>query len=1200
MYFKSIELRGFKSFVDETKMVFEPGVTAIIGPNGCGKSNIADALRWVLGEQSAKSMRGSKMEDFIFNGSSARKPTGFAEVSLTFTNISGVISAHPYSEYDEITVTRKLFRTGESEYFINKVPCRLKDIVEVFLDTGINSKSLSIIEQGQVERIVNSKPDDRKVFIDEAAGIMKYKQRRNAAINKLNGSQQNLLRIQDIIGELERQRNSLNRQAKKAERYKVYKSEIRDQGLIYYADQYQEKSVALGELTTAIEQLKEEEARLLAQLSTKRNEQEALNAQISEKERANSELRERKGGIESSIERNENHSRLLAKHIEELKQTSENDMAEIKRIDEDIRNGDDLVAQQIKKQKTAQEQINVTQDEAGKLRIDMEQAHKNLAQTRDEYEQGAATAMKILEDISVRRNARSSMDAKLEMLNSRQTEIAQREQELTDTASELEEQESALGRKNAMLEAKLAVDQKAQADIATQLEAAKQELTEAENDLRSTSELLTASQSRLDSLAELERNFEGYGEGVRELMKLKSKGADALEDARGLLAESIISKPEHETAMTALLGARLEAVMLNNSGSIAEAVKLLKRDNIGRTGFLADDLAPAGVDSLGAPSHPSLIGLASELFTPSDGVAGAYGFLKNSLVAQDIDGALEIWKQTPGAFTVVTLDGEVIDRSGFLFAGSGGSGAEAIVARKRIIAELTVQTQELDRKKESALGARNQLESTLRELEEKLTLAENNLREVERSAYETGRELQAVQADNERATSSVKQFKDETGRIIAERAELNAQLDVANLQIENLGLSKEEIESKNEAVQTRIVEMQTRLDETRNRLQEKELEVSGFRGKLENLNLDIRRLEGIKADQISRSARLKEAVRDSENKREEMSHSIEKLRAENVNMAKDIDDLSKQITSVSEELAEKTETASALNEEIRSLQNELDQVQPKISDMSLNRSETELRIENILEKADTEFNIPIEDLRDTDTSERDMDEVGDRLNFLRQQLGRIGDVNLSALEEYEQVDERFGFLTAQRDDLVSSIATLHKTIENINSTTNRLFKETFEVVSANFEAMFKRLFGGGRAQMKLVYEEGKQEPGVEIMAQPPGKKNQNLNLLSAGEKAMTAIALLFAVFQSKPSPFCLLDEIDAPLDEANIGRFRDMLMEMRDGTQFIVITHSQKTMSFAERLYGVTQEEEGVSKILAVNLDDQRDGHTETETIAVA
>ena len=682
-------------------------------------------------------------------------------------------------------------------------------------------------------------------------------------------------------------------------------------------------------------------------------------------------------------------------------------------------------------------------------------------------------------------------------------------------------------------------------------------------------------------------------------MKLKDDGESSLAGAHGLLAETIKTRPEYETAMTALLGSRLEAIMVENSGSVASAVQLLKNENLGRTGFLANDLTPAATNSIDVPAHPGLVGKAVDLFVSSHNTGSALAFLQQALVAKDIGSAMDIWKSSPGSYTVVTLDGEVIDPTGFVFGGSGGSGAGAIVARKRMIEDLTEQSTELVRLKESALSARNMMAETRSELETRLATAGSSLRAAERSAFETAKELQSAKADHERVVRSVTQLKEERGRIISEREQISVQLDSANAQIESLGKSREEIITKNEELQTKINEMAGRLDENRGRLQDQELEITQFRGKLENLSLDVRRLEGIKAEQISRSARLKESVRESENKREEMGRSIESLRTENVELAKERDALLAQINTLSETLAEKIETASAMNNETRTLQTDLDQVQPQISTISLNKSETELRIENIVEKADAEFNIPVEDLRETDTAERNMDEVGDRLNFLRGQLGRIGDVNVSALEEYEQVNERFEFLTNQRDDLVKSIATLHKTIENINATTNQMFKKTFEEVSANFEAIFKRLFGGGRAQMRLVYEEGKPEPGVEIMAQPPGKKNQTLSLLSAGEKAMTAISLLFAVFQSKPSPFCLLDEIDAPLDEANIGRFRDMLMEMRENTQFIVITHSQKTMSFAERLYGVTQEEEGVSKILAVNL--HQDHHVEEEvTAAVA
>jgi len=1188
MYFKNVEMRGFKSFVDATTMTFERGVTAIVGPNGCGKSNIADALRWVLGEQSAKSMRGAKMEDFIFNGSSTRKPTGFAEVSLTISDIDGAISSQLYTEYEELTVTRKLYRNGDSEYMINKVPCRLKDIVDVFLDTGINARALSIIEQGQVNRIVNSRPDDRKVFIDEAAGIMKYKVRRHAAMNKLEASQQNLLRIQDILGELERQRNSLNRQAKKAERYKSFRTEIREAASVHFASEYTSHTRISIDLADQLEQLREREAGLLAELATRRNNLESLNIEIAKAENAASAYKEQRGSALSAIEKNEHHRELLARQIEELSEESIKAGREITLVEEQIAQTDTQIVERRNELEKSRERIGGKLDLSGSLRDELETTQKLLAEQQREIDIATQASLRVLEDISSRRDNHGSINAKLEMSADRLNTLSEKKQELISGTAAVQERNSGLRDRLSRLKVKQEQEIQERETIKSHMAETIEKLETADSDLRSVSDMITKDNSRLESLQELERNFEGYGEGVRKLMKLKEEGSESLAGVRGLVTGGIKSSPELETAMAGVLGPRLEAIVIDTSQDSLEAIEMMKHNELGGASFAPSDMI-AGKVAPSAPDHPALVGRASELFELDNSLApGVHELLSGSFVARDLQGAVEIWKQRPGAYTVVTLEGEVIDHAGFITGGSGISGAAGIVSRKRIIKELALSIAELDRKKGAAQSLRDSLRDTRLSCERKLADADESLRGLELEILGLDNEIRKTESDLARMTESLDSVNSETIRLSAERDSLSAELGALVSDIEGLTKLKSRLDADNEQKQEELRQTRRSLDDTSEKLKKVELEVTEIRGKHENLNMDIKRLEAIKAGHITQIQRLKDSIRESELKRSEMNDSIESILSENVELARREDTLSGKITALSGALEEKGETASTLRGVIAELQDTLEKVQPQISEVSLKRSETEMRIENIIEKADAEFNIPLEDLKETCVEGIDIEEVTKRLNFLRGEIARIGDVNLSALDEYEQVNNRWEFLKTQQEDLAKSISTLHKTIENINTTTRKLFMETFETVSRNFETTFRRLFGGGRAQMRLVHEEGKLEPGVEIMAQPPGKKNQSINLLSAGEKAMTAISLLFAVFQAKPSPFCLLDEIDAPLDEANIGRFREMIQEMQTGTQFIIITHNQKTMSFADRLYGVTQEEEGVSKALAVNLHDER------------
>ncbi|VAX21900.1 Chromosome partition protein smc [hydrothermal vent metagenome] len=1190
MFFKSIELRGFKSFVDETKMVFDEGVTVIVGPNGCGKSNIADGLRWVLGEQSAKSMRGAKMEDFIFNGSSTRKPTGFAEVSVTISDLNGSISSQPYSEYEEIAVSRKLYRNGDSEYMINKVPCRLKDIVDIFLDTGISVRSLSIIEQEQVTRIINSKPDDRKVFIDEAAGIMKYKQRRNTAMNKLALGQQNLLRIQDILAELERQRNSLNRQAKKAERHRVFRDEIKERGLAHFATDFQERAKSLDEHSIRLDELKQDEASLQAELSTNHNKLESLNAGISDEEKAVADIKEEKSRIESTIERNNDHRGLLSRHIEEAKLTRKNSIDEIEQVESETVRHDDEINQRRVELSSLETMIDEKMEEIERLREEVEQAQSELHDRREKLEEGSRITLGIMEEISSKKHELSSIKTKVEMAGSTINSLADKESQYSRDASSARERSGGLGERLIHLKVEFDGETAKVNETKNSLLSVNAELSSVEKETWSLSEELAKCQSKLESLEEFERNFEGYGEGVRKLMKLKEEGADELSGVRGLLAKGAKVAPEMEVALAATLGSRLEAVMMDNSSNMLKAIMTLKKEKLGGASFVSADLAPSnGAKAPERVEHPALIGRASELFTfTGDSPSNIKELLSHTLVARDFTGAMEIWNLEPGGFTVVTTDGEVIDTAGFVTGGLAKTGAAGIVSRKRIIEELGERINELREDKQTAEDKRGRLAESKQEQERKLDATGREARRLELEIVEITNEIGKADEELKRNSAYIDSLKAEKEALIAQTKSLSEELDARAGAIDRLNDRKKEADAQKEAMQTAIKQASSDLDILRGRLQDKELDITESRGRHDGLNLDIKRLEGIMAGHIARVQRLKDSIEDLKRKSGEMEESIESMLNENVGLAREKDSLKENIDVINEALAEKTGESEEIGKTIRGLQTRLNDIQPVITEVALKKSETEMRIENIIEKADTEFNIPVEDLENLDVSAIDMEEVTERLNFLRGQLSKMGDVNLSALEEFEQIDKRWQFLKTQRDDLVASIDTLHKTIESINATTNKMFKETFEEVSKNFEATFKRLFGGGHAELRLVQEEGKPEPGVEIMAQPPGKKNQSMNLLSAGEKAMTAIALLFSVFMTKPSPFCLLDEIDAPLDEANIVRFRDMLMEMREKTQFIIITHNQKTMSFGDRLYGVTQEEEGISKILAVDLHDER------------
>ncbi|HJM82721.1 MAG TPA: chromosome segregation protein SMC [Nitrospinota bacterium] len=1191
MRFKSLELHGFKSFVEPTKVEFEDGITAIVGPNGCGKSNIADGLRWVLGEQSAKIMRGSKMEDFIFNGAGARKPMGFAEVTLTISGLEGSVSSKPYSEFEEIAVTRKLYRNGESDYLINQVPCRLKDIVDIFLDTGVNARALSIIEQDQVERIINSKPEERRVFIDEAAGIMKYKVRRNAALNKLEAGQQNLLRIQDIIAELERQRNSLNRQAKKAERYQSFRKEIREQGLIHYASEYQNYSNRVSELLDSLEELKNHEIGLTANLSTHRNELETLKIKITGQEKQILDLKERFGKADSSIERNDHHRQLLSRQVSDIANEKENSQSEINSLEQELDESESLIKERSEELEQLTEMIQKKQECIDKLRQALEKAQSQVDLFRSNLKIGLDSANNNAEQISNSQSKQSSINGRLDVLISRLDALKNQDEKLKTDVLTNTENKKELETILQNYESNYSATKQKENSISQALGLATEELSQADNKLSDITSEFTKHESRLESLRELERNFEGYGEGVRKLMKLKGEKYKGTEGISRILTEEVKAKSEFETALASTFGSKLEALITSNSTEAATVLGILKADSLGIASFTVADMIPNEKQTPpNPPAHPSLMGRASELFeVDKKRLEGVFRLLTITLIASDLAGAIEIWKAVPGSFNVVTIDGDTIDRSGFITGGSEKAGT-GIVSRRRIIEELEEKVTDLNIIKDTAKNTKNTKVGSKQSLEAELGNCQADVRKLELEIVGINNKISNIDLASSRDEENIRSLDTEQSHMIDTKDQLRLELDGLTEVVTAYKKERIRIEASNVSSQKSIDQAVIELDMLRGELQTEELGLAEQKGTEKNVELDIERIEELKANGLNRISKLRKVISEADSKILETNNSMESIAKETVEFGKDKDCLNGKIIEVNNVLEDELASVMGLEEICSRLQKELKELQPKMYEISIAKSEADLRLENIIERADVEFSIPLEDLSDMSMEQHDVNEVNNRLTFLRSELAKIVDVNLSALEEYEQINDRWNFLKSQRDDLVKSIATLHKTIENIKTTTNKMFMETFSEVSKNFGKVFVRLFGGGRAEMRLVSENDSLDPGVDIFVQPPGKKIQNINLLSSGEKALTAIAMLFAVFEAKPTPFCLLDEIDAPLSETNIVRFLDLVSEMQGKTQFLIITHSQKTMGFADRLYGVThQEEEGVSKVLAVSLKNERE-----------
>jgi chromosome segregation protein len=1181
MYFKSLEMIGFKSFVDETKVEFEPGITAIVGPNGCGKSNISDAIRWVLGEQSAKLLRGNKMDDFIFNGSEGRKPLNMAEVSLTVTNLKGAVTSAELSPYEEITVTRKLFRSGESEYYINKTPCRLKDIVDVFLDTGLNTRGFSMMEQGQVNKIINSKPDERRFIIEEAAGVMKYKHRRNAAIQKLESSQQNLIRIGDIIGELERQMNSLKRQANKAERYKKYKGEMKELGVRLLSVELKKETEALSSVDTEYTGYKEKEVEASARASSSKNRLESLRTELTVEEKRLAELRQEEFELGSRVERDEEKISLAKGQIEDLHNDDIRAGEEIEELKREI----DSLEGQYNNIKSDMEGIQIKVEEQKTLYADSENRlvgmNNEYKEKQSNLEKMDAEIIKIIGEISQNKNTLTSLETRLDFIQKRRERVSIEKTETEEGIKNLNiTLEDAVNRLSVTKE-RLDGLKKNKEELTRQLINLKESLINHEDRVSEIKEKLGTRLSVLKSLEELQKNFEGYEEGVRSVMKSRDSGG--LNGVHGVLVDFIETAPEYETAIESVLSERLQGVVVESHDEGMKGVEHLKSQSAGRAQFIPLKLKHHPKTGSGEASSQGRKAL--EVVRCNEKYKDILEcLLSDVLIVNDIEGAVNIWRNNGNSYTIVTLNGEVVDPHGSITGGSKKGNEQGLMQRKRQIAEINIEIDNLKAEFDAVGKERDGIKSEIESLESTIGGIESSIREEEFRLIGEENGLARIRDEIERLKKKIETLDYETNSFDVEIREITVESDKYKNEI----LKKEEYHGKitgqSNGIKEDMKSLRESLDaliEDTNRLK---IDLTALNGKLDSHKREIERIVRGKEDLNLRIEKREEERIGITDKKKEVENSIKRMEDEIYQVSLKRDEKKKEINTREEALREKNESLKIIEEEVKIIEAELSGLRDTLNNLGVKKAELNLRVENLKRRAVEEYNIKDNEIPEVAVEEVNLEEVNNRLEFLRSEIERFGDVNLAAIEEYNSVSERYTFLKTQQDDLVQSIKSLHQTIEKIDSTTRHMFAETFIKVNENFKGIFRRLFGGGRAELVLVDEGNMLETGVDIIVQPPGKRLQNITLLSQGEKAMTAISLLFSIFMVKPSPFCLLDEVDAPLDEANIFRFRDMLKEMCSNTQFLVITHNQKTMSFADSLYGITMEEDGVSKVISVNL----------------
>ncbi|MFQ5450329.1 MAG: chromosome segregation protein SMC [Nitrospinaceae bacterium] len=1186
MYLKSLELEGFKSFVDATELHFNNGFTAIVGPNGCGKSNVSDAIRWVIGEQSSKSLRGTRITDLIFNGSTHRKPVNRAAISLTLSHVSPEIRiANVTNLSDEVKITRCYHRSGESEFYINQVPCRLKDITDFLLDVGISPKILTVIEQGHIQDIITAKPEDRRILIEEAAGILKFKHRRNEAARKLEAAGQNLERINDIVQELGRRAESLKRQAAKAERYKKYQAEIKDLSLKLYSRKYRRYQKELEIIEEEFSRHNEQKARESARASTLENqitelhiEIDGLTKIIAEKKDGIYELSNRIGNDEHAIE-------LKQSQIAQAEADIQAAVEEISRMNEEIQAVAGGVEEQRRQLANISEEINAREEALCLCNRNQDQDKAARSRLEEEVRSGEGRILALYQRISQKKNDLTALETRKHYLEGREDKLKREQEENLAQKDELHE---SLVRAETDLAQKVQQFSllKGQRDALAQETEEGQKTLDAQTDrLAAVKEEYFARSSLLSSLKELRKKFEGFHDGIKSLMTYNANGG-RLTGLREVLVDVLKAPAEYEAAIEAVLGEKLQSIIVNSYSDTVEAIEFLKSHRSGRGSFIplrpkAPVQAPVRLNG-----NPSVMGRVLDFVECKEEYRTIIEhMLANVVLVQDLETALRMHQDPNFHGTVVTQNGEMVDPQGLVTGGEVQEDSPGLLSRNREIETLTAAVDRLGTEMRAAQAEIDQSKASLARHQENLKRIQGEVHEKEITQTNSHKDLEQMRKEVERLEQKHSTLEYERSSAFHELRELMEQRDTLTRE---MGSAEEEKSLEEEAqarVRADLVKCREELETKASEIGAIQVRIASLVGRRENILTDIKRLDLQQENLRQRIEKRQADQTQNKNRIGQTRQEIEDLEKRILGQVREKDQLTEERVRDGETLREQEEGLDRMEQETKQLTRRIQELMETISKIEIKRSEIKIEMAHLQEKIFDDFNVALPELLNVPEEGLDEKEAGERVQGLKAKVARMGDVNLAALSDYRETNERYTFLKKQQDDLVESITTLHETIEKINSTTRQRFLDTFERVNENFHAIFGRLFQGGKAKLTLTDPSNPLESGIEVTANPLGKTLQNLSLLSGGEKSLVAIALVFAVFKVRPSPFCLLDEVDAPLDEANVIRFQEMLKELAVDTQFILITHNQKTMSFADVLYGITMEERGVSKAVSVRLN---------------
>ncbi len=1181
MYLKELELCGFKSFAHKTTLNLEKGISGIVGPNGCGKSNIGDAIRWVLGEQKMRVLRGQHMEDVIFSGSEDRHPLGMAEVSLVLDNSSGRLPL----EYSEVSITRRLFRSGESEYYLNKLPCRRKDVVELLMGTGIGVDSYSLIEQGRIDLILSSKPEERRYIFEDAAGIMKYKTRKDAALRKMERADTNLLRLQDTVIEVRRQITSLKRQANAAQRYRQFRDELRGLELRLALIKYRELDEEHTVLSERARQLADQLAEISAKQASEESELERDRLGLLELENALSQGRSQSHDLHSQTEKAESQITLFRERIAAIDDREKRDMADISELECSLEELTRERALAEEKELDAAGRVSEVQRSLDEKETQMAELIQRLEACERIIEELRSVQLEKLNRKINLQNELSATETNLQSLSKRISKLSERKVQVEQSVSQ---HESRLSETRFMIESLRAALASLSSEVNSLTETAVSKGTELEMSVArrdSARDLLAAARSKLSSLEELRDKFEGYEEGVRAVMLAKHQGDPRASGVIGPLADLVGANKEHEAAIEVALGPRLQHIVVEDVEAARECAGLLESSRAGRASLIP----LSSFSSNGHNGEPTTLfeavgTCAADLAQCDERIRPVVEkLLDSTLVVDSFDTAISLAPSLDPRRDLVTLRGEAVSSLGIITAGDAGHG-RGLLGRKNEIEELRDSVE----KTTATIEAENiNIASLKRDIEQRHDVIQKlraSIGSHEVELAKAGRDLQQLGAGKQRDEQEFDVLAQEHALATLESHELAKQRQELAVQIERAARVEAETQEKLKETGAALGELRHRKDALAAEIADLRVSVSSLQLNCKTFKHEIARLEVDMQETARRISEKRKDIGEGVEARAAFAGQIETSRAV-------IQQIFEQKRVLDCEIEKTDEQRRALFDKMRAFEEGLKKTRSLAHEAGAKHHQTEIslaqneeKISFLKEKTLADYRLSMSEISQEITVEEGFDSQAatEEAQRLRSKIDSIGPVNLIAIEEFEELQQRYNFLIQQEADLRKAKEALLGIIKRINETTQTMFLETFNQIHEHFHEIFRHLFGGGRATVQLIDPANPLESGIEISVHPPGKKAQNISLLSGGEKALTAISLLFAIFKTRPSPFCVLDEVDAALDDSNILRFTRLVKMFSNDVQFIVVTHNKRTMELADVLYGVTMEERGVSQIVSV------------------